>query len=49
VLPSPTRSAIFDAGQTNRINVAHFVASLVTDPDLQADCRVERPSSKTRP
>lgn len=34
VHPSPTRSAIFDAGQTSRINVAHFMASLLTDPDL---------------
>ncbi|QDV74629.1 NAD(P)-dependent oxidoreductase [Botrimarina mediterranea] len=32
--PSPTRSAIFDAGQTSRINVAHFMAALVTDADL---------------
>lgn len=32
--PSPTRSAIFDAGRTSRINVAHFMASLLTDPDL---------------
>ena len=31
---SPTRSAIFNAGQTNRINVAHFMASLVTDDSL---------------
>ena len=29
--PSPTRSAIFDAGQTSRINVGHFMAELVTD------------------
>ena len=34
--PSPTRSAIFDAGQTSRINVAHFMASLLTDPELWA-------------
>lgn len=32
--PSPTRSAIFDAGRTSRINVAHFMASLLTDPPL---------------
>lgn len=30
VHPSPTRSAIFDAGSTSRINVAHFMANLVT-------------------
>ena len=29
--PSPTRSAIFDAGSTSRINVAHFMADLITD------------------
>ena len=28
--PSPTRSAIFDAAQTSRINVAHFMADLIT-------------------
>lgn len=28
---SPTRSAIFDAGVTSRINVAHFMALLVLD------------------
>ncbi len=30
---SPTRSAIFDAGTTSRINVAHFMANLITDLD----------------
>ena len=29
--PSPIRSAIFDAGKTSRINVAHFMAELVTE------------------
>lgn len=29
--PSPTRSAIFNAGKTSRINVGHFMASLITD------------------
>ncbi|QDS98770.1 NAD(P)-dependent oxidoreductase [Adhaeretor mobilis] len=33
VYPSPTRSAIFDAGKTSRINVAHFMADLITDAD----------------
>jgi hypothetical protein len=28
--PSPIRSAIFNAGQTSRINVAHFMASLIS-------------------
>ncbi|MFI4860781.1 MAG: NAD(P)-dependent oxidoreductase [Phycisphaerales bacterium JB063] len=31
VYPSPTRSAIFNAGKTSRINVAHFMATLLTD------------------
>lgn len=31
VYASPTRSAIFNAGQTSRINVAHFIADLITD------------------
>lgn len=32
--PSPTRSAIFDAGKISRINVAHFMANLIGDDDL---------------
>ncbi len=32
--PSPTRSAIFDAGETSRINVAHFMAELLTSDHL---------------
>ncbi len=34
VHPSPTRSAIFDAGQTSRINVARFMAKLVNNDDI---------------
>ena len=30
VHPSPTRSPIFNAGSTSRINVAHFMADLIT-------------------
>lgn len=33
IQPSPTRSAIFNAGLTSRINVAHFMADLMTDHD----------------
>lgn len=33
VHPSPTRSAIFDAGATSRINVGHFMADLITNHD----------------
>jgi NAD(P)H-binding len=29
--PSPVRSAIFDPGKTSRINVAHFMADLITN------------------
>ncbi len=29
--PSPIRSAIFNPGSTSRINVAHFIADLITD------------------
>jgi len=29
IFESPTRSAIFDAGTTSRINVAHFMAKLI--------------------
>lgn len=31
---SPTRSAIFNPGKTSRINVGHFMADLITDPDI---------------
>lgn len=34
IYPSPTRSAIFDAGTTSRINVAHFMAELVAEDDI---------------
>lgn len=33
VHPSPIRSAIFDPGQTSRINVGHFMAELITADD----------------
>lgn len=31
VHPSPTRSALFNAGATSRINVAHFMADLIAE------------------
>lgn len=34
VYPSPIRSAIFDAGQTSRINVGYFMADLITEDDI---------------
>ncbi len=33
VHPSPTRGVIFGSGRTSRINVAHFMAKLITDDD----------------
>lgn len=30
---SPTRSALFNPGRTSRVNVAHFMADLITDQD----------------
>jgi hypothetical protein len=34
VHPSPTRSAIFDAGVTSRINVGRFMADLIGDNEI---------------
>ncbi len=34
VHPSPLRSPIFDAGQTSRINVGHFMAELIDDQTI---------------
>jgi nucleoside-diphosphate-sugar epimerase len=34
VYASPTRSPIFNAGKTSRINVAHFMADLITDEKI---------------
>lgn len=34
VQASPTRSAIFDAGSTRRMNVAHFMAELMTTDEV---------------
>ena len=41
--PSPTRSAIFDAGTTSRINVGHFMAELITDQDTWAKWKGQMP------
>lgn len=43
VHPSPTRSAIFNAGRTSRINVGDFMASLITDDDLWNRWRGQMP------
>ena len=34
VYPSPVRDAIFNSGETSRINVAHFMIELITQPEL---------------
>ena len=34
VFESPTRSPIFNAGKTSRINVSHFIAELLIDKEL---------------
>ena len=43
IYPSPTRSAIFDAGQVSRINVAHFMAELITNDDCWQQWRGQMP------
>jgi hypothetical protein len=40
---SPTRSAIFDAGKTSRINVSHFLAYLVTEYAVWQKWKVQMP------
>ena len=41
--PSPTRSAIFDAGTTSRINVAHFMAELICKNNTWTNWRGRTP------
>lgn len=41
--PSPIRSAIFDPGKTSRINVADFMAALVTDESLWQSWKGQAP------
>lgn len=43
VYPSPTRSAIFNAGKTSRINVAHFMAELISNDDTWARWKGQMP------
>ena len=43
VHPSPIRSAIFDPGQTSRINVGHFMADLITADDIWQKWRGQMP------
>ena len=43
VYPSPIRSAIFDPGQTSRINVGHFMAKLITEDAIWQKWRGQMP------
>ncbi|MBF0277914.1 MAG: SDR family oxidoreductase [SAR324 cluster bacterium] len=43
VHPSPTRSAIFDAGTTSRINVGHFMAELIMDSNTWSRWKGQMP------
>ncbi|WP_221248483.1 NAD(P)-dependent oxidoreductase [Desulfuromonas versatilis] len=43
VHPSPTRSTIFNAGSTSRINVAHFMADLITDDEIWSKWKGQMP------
>ena len=43
IYPSPTRSAIFDAGTTSRINVGHFMAELITNSDTWSKWKGQMP------
>ncbi|MDH5464515.1 MAG: SDR family oxidoreductase, partial [Thiovulaceae bacterium] len=40
---SPIRSAIFDAGSISRINVAHFMKTLITDQSLWNEWKGQMP------
>ncbi len=41
--PSPTRSAVFDAGRTSRVNVARFMADLLTGDDAWSRWKGQMP------
>lgn len=43
VHPSPIRSAVFDSGQTSRINVGHFMAELITEDDIWQQWKGQMP------
>lgn len=43
VYESPIRSAIFDAGKTSRINVAHFMSQLLIDSDTWNKWKMQMP------
>jgi hypothetical protein len=41
--PSPTRSPIFDLGQTSRINVGYFMAELMTNDEIWTEWKGRMP------
>ena len=41
--PSPVRSAIFDAGKTSRINVAHFMSKLIINDGIWEKWKYQMP------
>jgi hypothetical protein len=43
VHPSPIRSAIFNPGRTSRINVAHFMAAMLTETETWNKWRGQMP------
>ncbi len=43
IFPSPIRNPVFDAGEVSRINVAHFMAELITDDELFAKWKGQMP------
>ena len=43
IYPSPMRSAIFDAGTTSRINVAHFMEKLIIDNETWTKWKGQMP------
>lgn len=47
--PSPTRSAIFDAGQVSRINVGHFMSELICNDELWQQWKGRMPVIYSKP
>jgi len=43
IFPSPTRSAIFNAGKVSRINVANFMTNLITNENLWKEWKGQMP------
>ncbi len=43
IYSSPTRSAIFDAGSTSRINVGNFMANLISNDELWSKWKGKMP------